>query len=387
MIHNSRNQRAILFLTLGVLGISGCEKAPPTPKPPVSKVTILRLESQKLPLILSFSGQTLSHRLVDVHARVEGILLKRFFREGSYVTKGDPLFHIDPAFFEAQVAKANAGVSKAKAQLEEAQKSFHRIQKLLPTQAVSQKDFDDALGKFQTAEASLLDATANKTQADLNLSYTKVEAPISGFTSLAIPNEGSLVSPSQKNSILVTMTQLNPMDVLFGMTDKEWLLLQKYLSDGGKSLLQSGTTHATLTLADGTPYPHSGTLNFIDPQMDPQTGTFRVRAQFENPDFQLRSGQFVKLTLVCPETRPILLIPTRAILQGPKGPFVFVRNPQGTAEMRLIKGNERTNSLFQIETGLNPGDEIVVDGVMKTREGVPLEVTDRLPLPQPEALQ
>ena len=121
--------------------------------------------------------------------------------------------------------------------------------------------------------------------------------------------------------------------------------------------------------------------------MDPQSGTFRVRAQFKNPDLQLRSGQFVKLTLVCQDTQPILLLPTRAILLGPKGPFVYVKDPQGKAAVRLIKGHEHTNDLLQIEGGLNTGDEVVIDGGLKIREGVPLEVTQTLPSPQLETPQ
>lgn len=386
MIQTSLNRLSALFFTLSILGICGCEKQTPPQGAPSSKVTILRLAPQTPPLTLEFTGQTVGVRVVDVRARVEGILLKRLFTEGSQVKKGDTLFHIDPVFFEAQVSKASAGFAKAKAQLEDAQKNFNRVQKLLPTQAVSQKDFDNALSTLQMAEAAVLEATANQTQAALNLSYTKVAAPITGFTSLSGPKEGSLVSPNQ-NTVLVTLTQLRPMNVLFGMTDKEWLLLQKHLVGGGDSLLKSTQAYTKLTLADGTPYPHSGAINFVDPQMDPQSGTFRVRAQFKNPDLQLRSGQFVKLTLVCQDTQPILLLPTRAILQGPKGPFVYVKDPQGKAAVRQIKGYEHTNHLFQIEGGLNTGDEVVIDGGLKIREGVPLEVTHTLPSPQFEPPQ
>jgi membrane fusion protein (multidrug efflux system) len=346
---------------------------------PPSEVTVTTVAPQTLPVSTEYVGQTVGSREVEVRARVTGILVSRNFKEGERVKQGQSLFTIDPKPFEAALARAVADLAAVEARFEQAGRNAARLKPLYAEKAVSQKEYDDAVSGETIGAADVQAAQARLTEAKLNMQYTRVEAPVSGITTRALPSEGTLISgPSV---LLTTVVQVDPMWVNFGIPDNEAAKLQKDVDAGRLKLPQK--FEVELRLADGSVHPQRGTLSFSDVRIAPATGTREARAELPNKDGTLSPGQHVRVVLKG-ATRPnAVLVPQRSVLEGPQGKFVYVVNDKSQVEARPVQVGEWAGEQWIVNEGLKGGERVVVDGVMKIGPGAPVKVAEK-PAAQPQ---
>jgi membrane fusion protein, multidrug efflux system len=351
---------------------------------PPPEVTVATVAPQALPVTFEYVGQTTGSREVEVRARVTGILLKRNFTEGGPVKQGQSLFTIDPAPFQAALERAQADVAAAEARAEQARRNAARMKPLYAEKAVSQKENDDAVSAEAIGAADVKAAQARLTEARLNLSYTKVESPVSGVATRALPSEGTLISGP--NVLLTSVIQINPIWVNFGIPDNEQARLQKDAQAGRLKIPPQ--FEVELRLADGSVYPKRGKLNFSDIRIAPSTGTREARAELPNAEGALRPGQFVRVILKGATIPNAVTIPQRAVLEGPQGKFVYVVNDKSQAEPRPVEAGEWSGESWIITSGLNAGERVIVDGVLKLGPGAPVKIAEtkpEAPKPQPQA--
>jgi membrane fusion protein (multidrug efflux system) len=346
---------------------------------PPSEVTVMTATQEALPVTWEYVGQTAGSREVEVRARVTGILLSRNFKEGERVKKGQSLFTIDPKPFEAALARAVADVAAAEARLEQARRNAARLKPLYAEKAVSQKEHDDAVSSEAIAAADVKAAQARLTEAQLNLAYTKVESPLSGITTRALPSEGTLVSGP--NVLLTSVVQVDPIWVNFGISDNEQARMQKDAQAGTLKLPRN--FEVELRLADGSVYPHKGKLDFADVRVSAATGTREARAELPNPDGYLRPGQFVRVILKGASLPNAVTVPQRSVMEGPQGKFVYIVDEKGTAQSRQIEAGPWAGDRWIITSGLQGGERVIVDGVMKIGPGAPVKIAEKKPEAQP----
>ncbi len=336
-------------------------------------VTAITVQAETLPLTLEYAAQTLGSREVEVRARVTGILLKRNYVEGAKVKSGQSLFTVDPAPFEASVARAEADTASAEARLEQAQREAARLKPLLEHQAVSRKEYDDAASSLSINRADLMGAKARLREAKLNLEWTRVQAPQHGISGRALKSEGSLVSGP--DVLLTTVTQIDPIQVIFGIPDNERLQLLQDVSAGRLQWPQDGRFKVTLKLADGSVFNQSGFTDFLDMRVSRETGTREARGELPNPDGSLLPGQFVRAILTGAQRIGVFRVPQRAVLEGPQGKFVYIVGKEGKAEQRPVDTGEWMNGDVVVFKGLNSGEQVIVDGVVKLGPGAPVQVS------------
>jgi len=349
--------------------------------PPVP-VSVIAVEPKSLPANFEYTGQTLGSREVEVRARVTGILQSRNFVEGGLVSKGQSLYTIDPAPFAAAVLRAEADVAGAEARLAQARKNAARLKPLYADNAVSQKEYDDAASAEAIGDADLKAAQARLTEARLDLLYTKVEAPISGIAGRSLRSEGTLVSGA--DVLLTSVTQIDPIWVSFGVPDNDQLRINSELAAGRLELPKGGGYEVSLKLADGTVYSQPGRINFSDVRVSGATGTTDTRAEIPNPKGVLRAGQFVRVTLKGAVRPNAVVLPQRAVLEGPQGKFVYVVGAGSKAEPRPVQVGEWTGDDWIIQSGLKAGDRVIVDGVARifapgtpVQEAEPAKATEK----------
>ena len=354
---------------------------------PPPEVAVSEVKAQSLPLTFEYVGQTAGSREVEVRARVAGIILKRNFAEGEPVKEGESLYTIDPAPFEAVAARAAADVVAAQARYEQAKRNAARMKPLYAEKAVSQKENDDAVSAEQITAADVASAKARLVEARLNVTYTKVEAPVSGMASRSMRSEGSLVEGPQ--TLLTTVVQVDPIWVNFGVPDNEQASLAREVLAGRVELPKDGAFEVSLRMNDGTVYDKVGKLNFSDVRVSTTTGTRERRAELPNPDGRIRPGEFVRVILKG-ATRPnAITVPQRAVLEGPQGKFVYVVDEKGTAQPHPIEVGDWAGDAWIITKGVQPGDKVIVEGLMRLGPGAPVKIADANSKPgaQPQAPQ
>jgi len=338
---------------------------------PPAEVSIIVVQPKTVPVTFEYVGQTAGSREVEVRARVNGILQKRNYREGGAVQMGQSLFIIDPAPFEAARARAEADMAGADARLGQARRNAARLKPLIEANAVSQKDYDDAVSSEQIAAADLKSAKARLTEASLNMEYTMVKSPATGYTSRALRSEGNLISGPEV--LLTTITQIDPIRVNFGIAGDWYAKWTRDLNAGRLKLPADDKLDVRVKLPDGTIYAKRGQLDFIDQRTSTTTGTIDAHADLPNPDSALKPGQFVRVQITG-ATRPnAILVPQRAVLEGPKGKFVYVVN-DGKAESRPVEVGDWSDDTWVVDSGLKAGDQVIVDGVMKIGPGAPVHI-------------
>jgi len=377
MDHGNGISRLSLTLLAGVLaaGLMGCSNAAGSAAaPPAPEVVVVTVQARDLPATYEYVGQIAGVREVEVRPRVSGILEHWNYKEGAPVKAGDSLFTIDPEPFRAALAKAEADFASAEASLSQAVRNTARLKPLWEAKAVSQKQYDDAVSEEEVAAANVAGAKATVTQARLNLSYTRVEAPISGITGRALKSEGSLVEAQQ--TLLTTLSQIDPIHVIFSFTESEHLNFTRSVADGRLRLPEDGRFDVRLKLADGSAYDHAGKVDFTDVRVNPETGTIEARAVIPNPRHFLRPGQFVRVQLTGAFRPGAIAIPQRAVLEGPGTKIVMTVNAQGVVEPRPVQVGDWSGEDWIITGGLHPGDKVVVDGMIKARPGSPVKVAE-----------
>ena len=383
MLHSSsvamRKLRLTMACVLALLGLAACQAkddskggAPADMPPP--EVAVVAVQPQTVPVTLEYNAQISGVRDAEVRARVTGILLKRNYVEGARVAAGQSLFSIDPAPFQAALARAEADLASAEAQLAKAERDAARLKPLIEAHAISQKDYDDAASAVQITAAEVKSMRTRVTDARLNLSYTRVEAPISGIAGRIHVTEGSLISGP--DVLLTTVTQMDPLYVSFGISDNDRLRLNSASDSGRLRLPKGGQFDVALKLADGSLYDKQGKLSFSDIRVNTETGTSEARAELSNPKGMLRPGQFVRALLKGAQRVNAIMVPQRAVLEGPQGKFVFVVGKDSKAEIRPVEVGEWADEAGGIDRGLQAGDRVIVDGVAKIGPGVAVKAVE-----------
>ncbi len=371
------------FLVLGVVAVllgsslhGRGKEASPAP-PPVPKVTVMAVTTQTVPDEPEFIGQAESSRPVEIRSQVTGIIKQRFFTEGKEVKKGDRLYQIDPLPFQAAVVSAKAMVAQAEARLMQATQNLERVKPLVAEQAVSQKDLDDAVAEELAAKAALEAAKGQLVKANFDLANTLITAPITGMIERTRVYEGRLVSA--QTDLLTIIHQVDPMYVTVSVPESYLLRLHRELAE--KKVENHHQLKGVITFVDGTTYPLEGILDFNDVVYRPETGSREGRFSFPNPERILLPGQFVKVRVKGYTRTDAVLVPQRAVQQGPKGPMVYVVGAGDKVEIRDVKASSWQGSEWLIEAGLSTGERVVVDGIQRIIPGaqvnpVPLAAID-----------
>lgn len=339
------------------------EAVPPT-------VEVVSVPVRDVNIYGEYVGRIRAQQFVEVRARVEGYLQNMLFTEGAYIEKGQTLFVIDPTIYRARLEKAKAQLNKARAVAKKAERDLSRIRPLFEQNAASLLDLDNAEAAYESANADVIVAEADVTQAELTLGYTAVKSPISGYISERSADIGTLVGPNNK-SLLATVVKSDTVRVDFSMTSLDYLRgKNRNVSFGGAGQKDKTNAYVTVTLADGSVYPYKGNVDFADPQVDPQTGTFSVRAEMPNPDHSLLPGEFTKVKVLLDVREKAVLVPARALVVEKGGTFVYVMRKDCVVEKRFIEtGPEVPNGIIA-ERGLAPGEAIVVEGYHKLVPGM-----------------
>lgn len=367
-------RRISLFVSLIAalsLGLGCKQDAGSAPAPQVSQVEVVTVTRQTIPDEPEFIGQAEASRPVEIRSQVTGLLKAVLYSEGRDVKKGDRLYQIDPVPFQAAAARAKAKIAEAEARLVQARQDLARVKPLLAEQAVSQKDVDDAVAGDLAAKALLQGAKAELIKAQFDLDNTLITAPIDGLIERSRYYEGRLVSA--QTDLLTVVHRVDPMYVVVSVP--ETFILKRRRDIESKKITHPGVyqLRGQLTLMDGTAYPHEGVLDLLDPGLRTETGSRQTRSTFPNPQRTLLPGQFVKVRFTGDTKTDAILIPQRAVLQGPQGPFVYVVNQDETIEIRNVAASDWKGNQWLIDTGLNEGDRVVVNGLMTIGPGAPVK--------------
>ncbi|MDR1848695.1 MAG: efflux RND transporter periplasmic adaptor subunit [Zoogloeaceae bacterium] len=348
---NQSVARSVLPLLLGSLLLSGCSKEPEAPQMPPLPVTVIVAQPQSVPRVLEVMAQTEGAKETEVRARVGGLLMMQLYQEGDRVKAGQPLFVIDRASYENAYAEA-------KARAEQTARERARYHKLLEINGVSRKEYDDAISANDMAQAALR-------QASLNLSWTTVTAPVDGLTGRAEKSVGNLITVGM-DSLLTVIHQNDPIWARFSLSESE---LAK-LSDG--RLTPDTITGVELILPDGSVYGEPGKVNFLASSIDTMLGTQQLRAEFPNPEGRLLPGQFVRVRLIAGAYEGVYRVPQTAVLQTMQGDLVMTADSENKIAPRPVKLGEWFGKDWVILSGLNPGDKVIVDNLIKLRPGNPV---------------
>lgn len=346
------------------------EAAPPAATPTVTAVTV---QPRTVPLLPRFLGQMEASQRVEIRARVPGFLEERAFEEGTYVEADKVLFRIDDRPFQAEVDVAQARVARAEANQFRAQQQVERFEELVAREAAVASELEQWQTDARAAAAEVQLAKAQLLQAQLDLGYTKIEAPISGMIGEALKDVGTYVDATG-NSLLAVLEQVDPIYLRYPVSEQEILRYRNREERGELVIPELGQLQVEVTLADGTEYPHRGTVNFVDVGIDPSTGTAVVRAVVPNPERSLRPGQFAHATLLGIERVNAMVVPQQAVMQSPTGASVYVVGPDETVEQRTVTLGEWQGDGWVIESGLEPGDRVVIDQLLSLRPGMAVNV-------------
>jgi membrane fusion protein, multidrug efflux system len=329
--------------------------------PPPMPVAVIDARPIRVPTFVEAVGTAEGAREVEVRARVAGILQRQLYREGEVVGAGAALFQIERAGFEIALEQARAALAQAQAQHEQATRESNRLKPLAEEQAIPRRDYDQAVSALRAADAGLMAARSRVREAELNLGYTRVTAPIAGVVQRAQRSEGTLVSPSADASLLTTIAQTNPIRVRFALSEAE-----------AAQLRASRGQQVRVLLADGRLYERPGKLDYAGSVVDARLGTVQMRAEFANPEGVLLPGQFVRVQLVTGESEAYL-VPQAAVMSGEQGRFVWVIGPQGQAAPKPVQTAQWQGSDWVIRSGLAAGDKVIVDNLIKLRPGAPVQ--------------
>ena len=364
----------IWYVVLGVL-VAGITvwiilSWPEPPKPDYPIVEVQPVVIDDVEIYGEYAGKISAQQFVDVRARVEGYLEEILFEEGSYVRKNQTLFIIDPKPYRADMERAKAQLNKNKALELKAERDLERIRPLFEQNAASRLDLDNAIAAYESAKAEVVMSEADLTQAEIALGYTTVRSPISGFISESNVDLGTLVGPGGK-SLLTTIVKSDTVQVDFSMTSLDYLKSrERNVNLGQQDTARKWNPYVTITLADNSEYPMKGFVDFADPQVDPNTGTFSVRAEMANPDRALLPGQITKVRLLLDVREDAIVVPTKALVIEKGGAYVYACRPDSIVEKRFIELGPEIGNNVVVERGLGPDENIIVEGFHKLSHGV-----------------
>lgn len=355
------------LLACGLLALAACGGKDEAAAPPPPEVGVIEVKPQTVPLTRDLVGRLSPYRSADVRARVPGVLLRRVYEEGSDVREGQVLFEIDPAPLQASLGVAQGQLAQAEATYANARAVAERARKLVPQKFVSQNDLDNAVAAERSAGAAVEAARASVRNAQIDLGYAKVTSPIAGRAGKQRVTEGALVGQGEA-TLLTTVDQLDPLYANFSIGSNE---LAQLRAAANVSLVGAGKASVQVVLPGDRVHEQPGTLDFSDTTVDPQTGAVAMRAQVPNPGYVLFPGSFVTLKVNMGELHDVFLVPQEAVLRDANGAFARVVGADGNVERRnLTTGGTRDNQWI-VTAGLEAGDQVIVSGVQKVKEGAP----------------
>ena len=368
----SRYFRTIMLVVIAGMVVSGCTKKEPAEQAsgnmPPMPVSVLKLEAVSVPISAEAVAQTEGAKEVEIRPRVGGILLKKMFEEGAPVKAGQLMFLIDPVPFQIALANAKAQLAQQQARVEQTRREAARLESLLATQSISQREADNASSDQALAIAGLAQAEAGVREAQLNLSYTNVTSPLSGIAGRFEFSEGALVNAN--TSLLTKVSQVNPIWVRFSLSDSE-------LAQLGGHLSPANVKAVTLLTSDGKEYASKGTLNFAASAIEPTLGTQQLRATFENANKQLLPGQFVRVRVTTGYQEGVFVVPQTAVMTNDKGKFVYVaekdKENKTVAAIRLIQAGGWQGTHWVVLSGLKEGEQVIVDNLLKVQPGAEIQ--------------
>jgi len=375
----SGRARAAAGALLALLA-SACGSVDEAGAPPPPEVVVEAAREGSVPDRREYVGNVRALTEVEVRARVRGYLVEQLFQDGQRVEVGQLLFRIDPKPFEIALAEAKGRLASAAAELRRAEHDYQRARELYDSKVVSVSLLDERRAERDAARAAQQTAAAEVRSAELDLSYCNVRAPLAGRIGRRLVDIGNLVGESGQDTVLARIVQVDPVHVYFAPTELDRLDVLRGAREGRIPQDRVGTIPIELRLGDGTPYPHAGVVDYVDPTIDPTRGTVTVRAQVPNPEGALKPGEFVRVTAIFPDVTDAVLVPQRAVQQEQAGSYVLVVGPDDVVETRSVELGVAHDGLQQIAKGLRVGERVVVDGLQKARPGS--KVTPR-PAPEP----
>lgn len=368
-------QKAVLIGATSLF-LTACsdDKKAEQPAPPPPEVEVTTVDPQPIPNIIELPGRVQAVRIAEIRARVNGIIQKRLYEEGSDVEVGTPLFQIDPREMRANLKAAKAALERAEATALNAAQDVKRYKGLVAKQAISQQEYDTALATLRTAKADVSQAEANVQSAELEVEYTTVESPIEGRAGRAQVTEGALVSASE-GTLLTTVEQFDPVYVNFAQSSSDLLQIRAQIASGALELPEEGRVEVKLILENGHEYAHPGYVNFYAMTIDETTGTVAVRAEFPNPDRLLLPGQFVRARINAGIRPNGVLIPQRAVMVNDQAARVLLVGEDDKVVSREVELGELQGSNWVIRDGLTAGDVVIVEGGGSVRSGAAVRTT------------
>ncbi len=366
-----------LGAVIAALAATGCSKETPPPQRPVPEVTIVTVQPQNIPYTPSFVAQTESSRQVNIVARVSGYLDKIAYQEGVVVKEGQLLFQLDPKPFQAQLEAARGELQSQQARFKTADANLGRVKPLAQQNALSLSDLDKAQGEFDASKAAVFAVGAKVKEAELNLGYTTIRSPVTGLASRSLQRQGAFVNAMSDSANLTYVAAIDPIWVNFSVSQNQ---AAKMRDEVAKKLLiepKNRDYEIEIVLSDGTPYPHTGKINFADPSFSQDTGSFLVRAVLPNPKRELRPGMFVTAYAKGALRPDAIVVPQLAVQQGSNGHLVYVVKHDGTAEVRpVVVGDYYREKDIVVVSGLHAGDRVVVDGVLRVVPGQLVKIVE-----------
>jgi len=364
--------KSVLTIFLASFIFIACNNDKKATKAPPPSIQVVEALQKDIPIYNYFVGQVYGQEDVSINARVEGFLTGMHFKEGRRVKKGDLLYTIDPEPFKAAVASEKSKVAEAQTRLVNAENEYARYKPLAEIDAVSQSDVDYAKANRDASLAALEAAKASLRMAQINLSYTKIQSPITGFIGKTQARIGEFVGRSPNPVILNTVSTIENVRVHFFITEKQFLLLAKEARKLGieKSRPDDFQPDISLILSDGSTHPFKGKIDFVNREVDAETGAILVQASFPNPDLILRPGQFARMKIKMREAKGAILIPQRCVseLQGEYSAFVV--NTENKIESRHLIIGEKLDDYYLVSEGIKPNDKIVLEGLQKVGSGM-----------------
>lgn len=371
-MYKSSVLKVFLSLLLLTIFVTGCEKKQQEEKKVMpQRVKLMVVEKKDTPFDALFVGITEGSRAVEVKAQVGGILKERLFSEGQYVNAGDVLFIIESDTYEAAVKAAKGSLDMAKAQLVEAKLNYERLSNLYKTKSISKKDYDAAVAAYNSAKAQVETAVGNLNDSQIRLGYTKVIAPVSGFTSKANYTVGNLIATGSTTPLTV-INKVDPLYVNFSIPATTMTNLRLLMKD--KLVVMNNELYSTVYTEDNTKYSETGKVIFLDKMITPSTGDIKIKAEFKNPNMVLLPGQYVRASLDGIIFKDAIIIPQKAILQRQGKQSVIVVDDKNISKFVFVKLGLNIGDKFLVLEGLNAGDRIVIDGTNKiNRDGTLVE--------------
>lgn len=362
---------AAIMMTGGPAGSPASAQVPPNMPVPVSVLTVAPAD---VPIMNELPGRIAPTRIAEVRPRVSGIVVERVFEQGSVVKQGDVLYRIDPAPFKVQVDSAKATLQRAEATQLQARQNADRQTALRQRDISSAQQYETAAAVLAQADADVAAAKANLAAAELNLQYSEVRAPITGRIGRALITEGALVGTGAAD-ILATIQQLDPVYADFTQSANELLYLRRAMKAGELGSNKSDEAAVRLLFDDGSPYQHSGRLLFSEAAVDALTGQVTLRGEFPNAEGDLLPGMYVRVVIQQGIQRGVIAVPQQAVQRDGGGRSqIYVVKDGKTAELRMVMTGRIFENRWVIESGLQAGDQVIVEGFQKLRPGAPVAV-------------